>query len=117
MITPSDDVYTIVGLHLICTEGGVPDETVHYDLGQVAINALKALQVAVLAVEQCCMPEKRLVTSLHVAEFYECLGKALEVENGQGILSGHGSMDSLIDEIQGLVDLVQKARDVAEVTE
>lgn len=96
----------LVGFHY------VEDEYVSYNIGLIADCALEALQVAVLAIEQCAT-KKELVTSLDIGDFYNWLTTALEQENGQGVMSEPGAMASLQDEIQGLIDIVARARNIA----
>jgi hypothetical protein len=106
-----DEQLRLVGLHLGETDSA-DAEWVYYDIGRIADSALEALKTAVLAMEQIVSGEK-LVNSLDVGDFYNYLSAALEQENGQGVMSDSGAMASLQDEIQGLIDIVNKARRIA----
>lgn len=114
MSDDKQDEHKLIGLHI-----GVKDDAadkkgwIYYDLGKIALRSLEALKIAVLAIEQITTKEI-LIHSLDIADFYEYLGDALGVENGeQGVLSEPGAMFSLQDEIQGVMDLVSIARRIA----
>lgn len=110
----SKEEHRLIGLHSgVRDEFSINGNWVYYDLGEIAEHALLALQRSVLAIEQIVTGE-RLVNSLDIGDFYEALGKILTVENGQGVLSESGEMHSLQDEIQGIIDIVKKARNIAE---
>jgi len=98
------------GLLLLHSDDGGKEFT-EYDIGLIALNALYAAQKAVLMAEQIVTGEK-LVKALDIADFYSSLNTAIEVDNGQGILSEPGHMASIQDELQALADWVQMARSV-----
>ena len=106
---PEEEQRVLTGLHLCITDNL---GTCQYDIGLIAAEALRALQVAILAMEQVVTGEK-LVHSLHVGDFFGALDTVLSVENGQGVMSEPGVMSSLEDEIQGVIDIVIKARAIA----
>jgi hypothetical protein len=86
------------------------DDWIGYDIGKIALHSLYALQIAVAAIEQIVTGET-LVRSLDVGDFYANLGKVIGEETGDGILSEPGSVDSLKDELDGIIDIVKKARE------
>ena len=105
---PFKDEYHLHGLRLVKYETA-DDEGLTYDIGMVAHHALEALKVAVIAMEQIVTGE-RLVKSLDIGDFYGSLNRALEEKNGAGVESESGDMASLQEEIEGLIDLVGRAR-------
>lgn len=111
--TPSQES-RLIGLHFGENDSGENIGWVNYDIAEIVLRALDAMDVAVLAMEQIVTGEK-LVKGLDVGDFYRALAGVLAVNNGEGYMSEGGNIPGIQSEIHDVRLIIRRAMMIAPV--